>query len=398
VAESRFTPQEIALSQSNVLRKLQTPALGLGAIALIASLAGALIWPKPFFQAWLVAFIFWLANALGSTAILMMQYISGGRWGAAIRRPLEAAAMNVPLMALFFVPVVIGAGYIYPWADEAQVQASAVLQYKSVYLNVPMFVLRAVIYFAIWVTLSTLLVRWSRQNDVEGFDPARAGRTSVLSHIGIIVWLLSMSLASIDWAMSIEPLWFSHIYGLMFAGGQILTALTLAIQVSARVADHRPVSVVISPARFLDVGKLLLAFVMVWTYFQLSQFIIMWGANLPEEVGWYLVRNHGGWEVLTLFLFIFHFAVPFGLLLSRTRKRRPYSIAAVATMLWFMRYVDVFWWITPSFSETFFFHPLHVTTFVGIGGIWVWRYIGNLTAHPVIAVNDPIVSAELEHA
>ena len=398
MSESKFTRQELDLSSSNVLRRLQTPALGIGAIALLASLVGAVIWPQAFFQAWLVAFIFWLANALGSCAILMMQYISGGRWGAAIRRPLEAAAANVPLMALFFIPIMFGLSFVYPWADPAKVEASHVLQYKSVYLNPTMFAVRAVIYFAIWVTLATRLVAWSRQDDTEGYNSARAGRVSVLSHIGIIVWLLSMSLAAIDWAMSIEPLWFSHIYGLMFAGGQILTAMTLAILVSARVADHRPVSVVISPDRFLDLGKLLLAFVMVWTYFQLSQFLIMWGANLPEEVGWYLVRNHGGWNVLTLFLFLFHFAIPFGLLLSRTRKRKPMAIAGVATMLWFMRYVDVFWWISPSFSPTFFFHPLHVTTFLGIGGVWVWRYIGNLTAHPVIAIHDPVVASELEHA
>jgi len=398
VSESRFTRQELDLSASNVLRKIQMPALGIGAIGLVASLVGAMVWPKAFFQAWLVAFIFWLANALGSTVLLMMQYVSGGRWGAAIRRPAEAAAMNVPLMALFFIPVVIGMSQIYPWADQAQVQASAVLQYKSQYLNPTMFVVRAIIYFAIWITLATRLTAWSRQDDVEGRSATRTGRVSVLSHIGIIIWLLSMSLAAIDWAMSIEVVWFSHIYGLMFAGGQILTAMCLAILMSARIADHRPVSVVISPDRFLDLGKLLLAFVMIWTYFQLSQFLIMWGANLPEEIGWYVVRNQNGWHWLTLFLFIFHFVVPFGLLLSRTRKRKPMAIAGVATLLWCMRYVDVFWWITPSFSTTFFVHPLHLTTFLGIGGVWIWRYIGNLTAYPVIAVNDPVVEAELEHA
>lgn len=398
MAESKFTRTQLELSASNVLRKVQTPALGIGGIALAASFVGALVSPQQFFQAWLVAFIFWMANSLGATAILMMQYISGGRWGAAIRRPLEAAASNVPVMALCFIPLALGVKYLYPWADPELVKASQVLQYKAAYLNPTMFVVRAVIYFGIWITLSTRLVAWSRQDDEEGYSPARAGKVAGLSHAGIILWLLSMSLAAIDWGMSLEIAWFSHIYGLMFSGGQILTALTFAIIISARVADHKPVSSVISPDRFHDLGKLLLAFTMVWTYFQLSQFIIMWGANLPEEVEWYIVRNKGGWEVLTLFLFIFHFVVPFGLLLSRNRKRKPMSIAAVATLLWCMHYVDIYWWITPEFSHTAFLSPLHLTTVLGIGGVWVWRYIGTLAAHPVLAVNDPVVAAELEHA
>lgn len=399
MAESKFTSDELGLSAGNVLRKVQTPALGIGGISLALSLVGALIWTQQFFQAWLVAYMYWLGMSLGCTAVLMMQYISGGRWGAAIRRPLEAGASNVPYMAIAFIPVALGVKYLYPWADPAQVAASEVLQFKSGYLNPTMFVVRAAIYFAIWTTISTRLVAWSRQQDVDGYDRTRAGRVSVLSHVGIIVWVLSMSLAAVDWAMSLEGAWFSHIYPLMFAGGQILNAMAMSILVSARIADHRPVTSVLSPDRFLDLGKLLLAFVMVWAYFQLSQFIIMWGANLPEEVEWYVIRNTGGWHWFTLFLFIFHFVVPFGLLLSRTRKRKPMSIAAVATLLVVMRYVDIFWWITPTFSpESFWIHPLHLTTALGIGGVWVWRYVGNLAAYPLLAVNDPVITAELEHA
>jgi hypothetical protein len=173
----------------------------------------------------------------------------------------------------------------------------------------------------------------------------------------------------------------------------------MAVVVSAHIADHRPVSSVLSPARFHDLGKLMLAFTMVWTYFQLSQFIIMWGANLPEEVEWYIIRNTGGWAILTLGLFLLHFVVPFGLLLSANRKKRPMSIAAVAGLLVVMRYVDIFWWITPTFSpEGFYIHPLHLTTVLGIGGVWLWRYVGNLAAHPLVAIHDPVVAHELEHA
>lgn len=399
MAESKFTPAQFELSASNVLRRVQTPALGVGGIALAASFVGALVWPQQFFQAWLIAFLYWLAMSLGCTALLMLQYISGGRWGAAIRRPLEAGAGNVPLMALFFIPILLGLKWIYPWADPDIVATSAVLQYKAVYLNPTWFTARAAIYFAIWLGLSNRLVAWSREEDLQGWNAKRAGRVSVLSHIGIILWLLTMSLAAIDWGMSIEIAWFSHIYGLMFAGAQILTALVLAIQVAARIADHRPVSSVLSPGRFHDLGKLLLAFVMVWTYFQLSQYIIMWGANLPEEVGWYIIRNQNGWEVVTLGLFLLHFVVPFGLLLSSARKKKPMSIAAVASLICVMRFVDIFWWIQPSFSpESFTATPLHLTAVLGMGGVWLWRYVGNLAAVPVLAINDPVVAAELDHA
>ncbi|MFN2427561.1 MAG: hypothetical protein ABR587_14055 [Candidatus Binatia bacterium] len=399
MAESKFTSSQLELSASNVLRKLQMPALGVGGIALAASFIGALVWPEEFFRAWLVAYFYWLALALGSTALLMMQYISGGRWGAVIRRPLEAAAANVPLMALFFIPIAIGLEYLYPWADPKLVATSKVLQYKSVYLNTPFFLARTAGYFAVWILISSRLVAWSRESDTRGWDDKQVSRISTISHAGIIAWALTMSLAAIDWGMSLEIAWFSHIYGLMFAAAQILTALTLAIVVTARIADHRPISTVISSDRFHDLGKLLLAFTMVWTYFQLSQYIIMWGANLPEEVEWYIIRNQGGWEFLTLFLFLFHFVVPFSLLLSQSRKKKPMSIAAVATLLLVMRYVDIFWWIAPTFSPlSFHAHPLHLTTVLGIGGIWMWRYIGTLSAHPLLAVHEPVIESELEHA
>ncbi len=399
MAESKFTSSELELSSSNVLRKLQTPALGIGGIALAASLVGAMVWPKPFFSAWLVAYLFWLGMALGSTALLMMQYISGGRWGAAIRRPLEAGASNVPLMALFFIPLVFGFHHIYPWADPDTVAKIAQLDFKKEYLNPTGVVIRAAIFFVIWSFLASRLVGWSRASDAEGWGEARASRIAVISHAGILLWVVSMSLAAVDWAMSLEPIWFSHIYPLMFTGAQILGAMTLAIQVSARVADHKPVTTVLSPGRFHDLGKLLLAFTMIWAYFQLSQYIIMWGANLPEEAEWYIIRNTNGWEFVTLFLFVFHFIVPFSLLLSQTRKKKPFSIAAVASLIFLMRWVDIYWWITPSiYRDAFFIHPLHLTTWLGIGGVWMWRYIGQLSSYPVIAVHDPVVEAELEHA
>lgn len=394
----KFTRIELELSAGNVLRKIQKPALGVGGLALAASFAGALVWPKTFFEAWLVAYLFWLGAALGSTGILMLQYITGGRWGAAIRRPLEAGASNVPLMALCFVPLALGLGSLYEWADPAKVSHDSVLQYKSVYLNRPFFIGRAVFFFGIWTLLSKKLVAWSREQDAQGHTQQRADRASVTSHAGMIAYALTMSLAAIDWGMSLESHWFSHIYGLMFTGCQILTALTVAIQISARMADHRPISSVLSADRFQDLGKLLLAFNMVWMYFQLSQYLIMWSANMPEEVGWYLVRNAGGWQHLTVFLFVFHFVIPFGLLLSRNRKRNPGQIASVAALVCFMQYVDVFWWIAPTFSDTFFLHPLHLTTALGIGGVWLWAYIGTLIAHPILAFNDPVIVTELEKA
>lgn len=399
MAESKFFESDFELAADHVLRRWQRPALGIGGLALGASLLGAIVWPTQFYQAWLVAFLYWLGLALGSMAILVLQNITGGRWGATIRRPLEAAAGTVPMMALFFLPIVIGLPVLYEWARPEVVAHDHILQQKAFYLNKSFFLGRAAFYFLVWSVLSRQLIRWSTEQDEEGHSEKRAQRVHSASLAGLILYVLTITFASIDWGMSLTPHWYSHIYGLVFGIGQVLTAMTLMIMVTALTADRLPMSKVATPERFHDLGKLLFAFVMVWGYFNLSQFLIIWSADLPEEVPWYLDRITGGWQVLMIMLVLVHFFLPFGLLLSRSFKRNPKTLVRVAALLLLARYLDLYWWITPVFSPGHFtIHPMHVATLVGIGGVWLWAFLTNLARRPLLAFNDPVVALELEKA
>ena len=399
MAEPKFHESDFELPPDHVLRRWQRPALGAGGIALGASLLGAILWPTEFYQAWLVAFLYWLGASLGSLAILSLQHITGGRWGATIRRPLEAAAGTIPLMALFFVPIVIGLPILYEWARPDVVAHDPILQAKAFYLNKPFFIGRAVFYFAVWSLLARQLIRWSSQEDEDGHSPRRAGRVYSASIAGLILYILTLTFASIDWGMSLTPHWYSHIYGLVFAIGQVTTAMTMMIMATAMFADTFPMSKVATPERFHDLGKLLFAFVMVWGYFHVSQFLIIWSADLPEEVTWYIDRTAGGWKQLVICVVVLEFVIPFALLLSRSLKRNKTALVRVAAVLLLARYLDIYWWIMPSFSPGHItIHPLHLATLIGIGGVWVWAFLTNLSARPVLAFNDPGVAWELEKA
>lgn len=399
MAESRFHESDFELAADHVLRRWQRPALGVGGLALGASLLGAMLWPTEFYQAWLVAFLYWLGMALGSMAILVLQHITGGRWGATIRRPLEAAASTMPLLALCFIPVFIGLPVLYEWARPEAVAHDPILQEKMFYLNRPFFLGRAVFYFLVWSLLSRQLVAWSSQEDEEGHSARRAGRVHAASLAGIILYVLTITFASIDWGMSLTPHWFSHIYGLVFGIGQVLTAMTMMIMVTALFSDRLPMSKVATPERFHDLGKLLFAFVMIWGYFNVSQFLIIWSADLPEEVPWYIDRIGGGWHPLLIVVVFLQFVIPFALLLSRSLKRNKVTLVRVAALLLVARYLDLYWWIMPSFSPGHFtIHPLQLATLAGIGGVWLWAFLTNLSRRPVLAFNDPVVAWELEKA
>ena len=375
------------LAPENPLERAAIPALGIGVAALFACFYFALAAPSLMLQSYLVAFLFWSGIALGSLAILMLQHITGGAWGAVLRRTLESSTRTFPLLALLFLPILVGASHLYEWAHPGAVEHDALLQHKQIYLNLPFFAVRAVIYFSIWITLAYFLSRWSRQQD--GGDLVVQRRMENASRGGLLLFTLTMTFASVDWAMSLEPHWFSTIYGILFIGGQVLSALAFTIPVAAVLATQRAVQEVISADRFHDLGKLLLAFVMLWAYFSFSQFLIIWSANLPEETPWYLRRLHSGWQWAAVALIVLHFALPFVLLLSRDLKRSRPWLMAVAMVVLVMRVVDLAWLILPAFERP----GLPVQTgdalaFVGIGGVWFYAFVRQLRSRPLLPLND----------
>ena len=371
------------------IQKLQQKAfiIGIGALVLSAILAFFNI--TQFFHSYLLAFSFWIGIALGSLAILLLHQLTGGMWGAVIRRLLEAATRTMPLLAALFIPILIGIHKIYIWSDPAVVQHDEILRHKELYLNIPFFSLRAVLYFAIWIGLTFAFARLSRKQE-EGADSSLVAKFQALGGIGLLLYGLTATFASVDWFMSLEPHWFSTIYGLIIITGQVLNAFAFVIVVATVLSQYPPLSDFIGRDQFKDLGNLTLTFVMLWAYMSFSQLLIIWSGNLPEEIPWYVHRFHAGWQWLGGVLIVFHFAVPFLVLLSRTAKKNSKILVFVALGLMVMRLADLFWLIAPEFHEKgFFLHPLDMLLPVGMGGVWIAYYLRQLKTMPVVAMKDP---------
>jgi hypothetical protein len=319
-----------------------------------------------------------------------------------IRRILGAAMRTVPLMALLFLPILFGLPKLYIWARPLTSIADPHLQehlreLTRSYLSVHGFVIRALFYFAIWGTLAFFLTKWSAEQDRPTVrDNTR--RFKGLSAAGLILYAFTISFAAIDWVMSLDPSWISTIYGLLFLIGQVLSALCFAVVVERILFDYKPMSQLLKPDYVHDHGKLMLAFIMVWAYFEFSQWLIIWAGNLPEEITWYVRRLNGGWGSIGLTLAMFHFAVPFVLLLSRPFKRDVRRLALLATWLIIMRYLDLLWIIEPNFSKTFHLTWADVIVPVAIGGLWLAYFFRNLSVMPLVPAYDVSASEVLEPA
>jgi hypothetical protein len=386
-------PQAAGPSWDQLQRRALVAA---GAGLLLFAAAGLLLlqggWldgPGQLFLSYLVGYNFWLGIALGCLVILMLQHLTGGAWGVAIRRVLESGTRTLALLAVLFIPVCLGLPYLYLWAQPDEVAHDPNLQHKSIFLNVPFFVIRAIVYFAIWLVVAFFLNRWSARQDEE-VNPWLPRRFRLLSAPGLALYGLTITFASIDWVMSLEPHWYSTIYPVMFATGQVLTGLAFAIAVVIGLADRPPLAEVLTPRLLRDLGSLLLTFVMFWAYMSISQFLLIWVGNLPEEIPWYLRRTRGGWEWVALVVIVLHFALPFLLLLSRDIKENGRKLAAVAVGLLALRFLDVFWWIEPAVGHDrpAVFWLLDVGALLGVGGIWGWWFVGQLKSRPLLPVHE----------
>ncbi|MFQ5676001.1 MAG: hypothetical protein ACE5G1_08910 [bacterium] len=371
------------------LNRIQFRALIVGIVALTLCGFGAYTNKEQFFQSYLVGYLFWIGLALGSLAIMSLHHLVGGGWGFAIQRLLESASRTLPVLAVLLVPLFFGMQELYVWARPEAVAADTVLQHKGAYLNINFFWLRSAAYFAIWFVLVFFINKWSFEQD-KSQDTSFTERIQKISGPAILLYILTMTFASIDWAMSLDPHWFSTIYGFMFVIGQALLTLAFAVIMIGRLSTVKPLSDVLKKQHFHDLGNLMLAFVSLWAYMSLSQFLIIWSGNLPEEIPWYLHRLHGGWQWLALFVVVFHFALPLIVLLSRRTKRNITVLSSVAVAMVFMRLVDLFWIIAPSFHpDGFSFHWLDIAAPIGIGGLWVATFLWQLKGRALLPVNDP---------
>jgi hypothetical protein len=379
------------------LRQWRTRALTVGVIGAVLCLIGLFISPFQFYRSYLWSYVLYTGIAVGCMAWLMLQYLSGGAWGVVIRRPAEAAARTLPLIALMFLPVLIGIPNLYQWSHADKVAADPILQHKHPYLNVPFFLIRAVFYLGGWNFLGWYLNRWSIREDREGgVVPHR--KLTTIGGPGLIFWGFSVTFMAVDWVLSLDPHWFSTMFGLLIIAGQGLSSMAFLITVMVLLSYRRPMSEILTPRHLHDLGKFLLTMVMVWAYFSFSQFLIIWAGNLPEEIPWYLERLKGGWQYIGLGLVVGHFALPFALLLSRDLKRNFKLLAFIAVFILFMRYLDVFWLVAPDFRKgAFGFNWMDLAAPIGLGGIWLAYFLFQLEKLPLMPVNEPHLEEALQH-
>ncbi|HWG48461.1 MAG TPA: hypothetical protein VN669_02150 [Candidatus Acidoferrales bacterium] len=366
------------------VRPIERRALTIGVVVGLASLILAFAEPDKFFHAYLIAFMAWLGISLGCMVFLMIYHLTGGVWGTVVRRSLEAGVRTIWFMAVLFIPIAAGMKHIYFWLTPANVAANKhLVDLTHSYLTHSGFILRAVIYFVIWIGLSWLLLSLSATQDkppVRNLSP----RFRVISGPGLILYAFTVTFAVIDWVMSLSAPWISTIYGFIFIVGQCLAAISFIVIVETVLIKYEPFSKVLKPKEIHDHGKLMLTFIMLWAYFSFSQLLITWAGNLPSEITWFTRRLYHGWQYVGLFLVLFHFAVPFALLLSRPLKRNPRRLVKVAIWLIIARYVDLFWCVEGNFSQSFFVTLPDILLPIALGGLWVWMYFRNLRQAPLL--------------
>jgi hypothetical protein len=371
------------------LARYQRQLLIAGGAGAAVSLIGLFLDRRQFFQSYLMTYMLLLGATLGSLALGMIHQLSGGAWGVVTRRIFGAASRVLPVLSVLFLPLLLGLHDLYEWTHHDVVAADPVLSGKQAYLNTPFFIVRAALYFAVWNAIAYFLNRWSLDQD-RSPDPRIARRMQRLSGGGLVAYGLTLTFASFDWVMSLDPHWFSTIYGVLFMGGQGLTALAVMILALAWLSRREPLNTIVVPSHFHDLGNLMLAFVMLWAYFSFSQYLIIYSGNLPEEITWYTRRLSTGWRVIGIALVLFHFAVPFLILLSRKVKRNPQLLVKVAAGVIIVRLIDLFWLIAPEFHrERFSISWLDLLLPLSLGSVWLGCFIWQLRGRPLLPLHDP---------
>ena len=387
---------------------LRSLALGVGGIGTLVWAVGLYLDPEQALRSWLLGFILWGGIGLGAIGLIMLQYLTGGAWGVVTRRTFEAASRTLPVIIVLFIPIAIGLyGHrVYEWthlpADDHVIHA------RGWYMTVGGWLIRSVIYFAIFGLMVYLLNKWSANQDkAKDHEEAAVwlGRSTAFSGPMMVIFALTVTFAAVDWVMTLEPHWFSTIFGLLFVVGWALSCICFSVVVLAFLHDKVPMNSVLGRRHFHDLGKLMLALVMVWAYFNFSQYLIIYSGNIPEETVWFITRSTGGWGWMAWALILFHFAVPFLILLQQDLKRKPRKLAAIAIFILFMRLVDMFFLIGPSPriaahggpQGAFIVSWMDLVAPIAVGGIWVWYFIGQLASRPLVPVMDPFLENAIEH-
>ena len=364
-------------------------ALALGIIGAIASLVGYYLNPEQLFHSYLVAYEFWLTIALGALFFVMLHHLVGARWSIVLRRLAETIAQVIPLMAVLFIPVLFGLPYLYEWSHKESVAADAILRWKSSYLNVVFFIIRAVFYFAVWTYLARRLYKISLEQD-NGFKEEQVRKFRLTSAPGVIIYGLTITFAAFDWLMSLDAHWYSTIFGVYIFGGSLVGIIAVMIVLALYLRKGNILSDCITIEHYHDLGKLLFAFTVFWAYIAFSQYFLIWYANIPEETIWFRHRWVGSWKTLSLLIVFGHFIAPFFILITRGIKRNPRYLGVMALWMLIMHWVDLYWVVLPGFHhDGAFISWIDFAPLLGIGGLCFWYFWRLLSSQPLVPVGDP---------
>lgn len=374
-------------------------ALVAGAVGLIGGVLAGL--GGGFYESWLLAFLFWIGLSLGTLILLFVGHMAGGSWSALVQRPLEAGVSLLPIMALLFLPVLFGMNALYAWTDAAYLADHALVAAKTAYLNTPFFIVRTAIYFALWLLAAWLYLRGSARQDREPEVSGRIGyRLKNSAGLWVVLYVLTMTFAGRDWAMSLTPEWWSGIYPVILMISQAIMAVSFIILVMVSLAGRNArIDDLLTAKRLQDLGNFLMAFLMFWAYVSFSQLIIIWSGNVSELAPWYVERMAPGWLSVGGFLLAFGFLAPFLILFSRWVKRKRSALAAVAAWAIFVQLLNLVYFVVPAFERPGFPITLSdVLLWVGIGGVWLFFYLRRLGAHPILPAHDPRLKGAEHHA
>jgi hypothetical protein len=399
----------------------QTRALAIGLVSSVIAI-GLAVADRSIdhvLRAWLLGLMLTFGFAVGGLALLMVQYVTGGKWGLLLRRPLEAMSSTLPLIFAYWLVIAFSLKRLYLWASPAMVDDGVkrglisseqlesiehAIRFKQPMLNPAAFAWVSLLCFAIWGFYTWRLNSLGLQRDADSpaSTPEWIKRLENISGPGIVVYAITMSAAAIYWVMSLDPTWYSSVYGLLFLVGQGYQVLALGIIVAVALSEGEPFRTILRTTEQHDLGKFTFAFVMLNIYLAFSQFLIIWSGNLPEEIPWYLDRFQGGWGVIITLDFLFHWLIPFTLLLSRDLKRNKKRLVRVCQWMIFAKAFDLFWLIEPNFKDAA--RNLHfswgileyVAVPVAMTAFWFAYYCTRLKARPLVQTNDPHVAEILE--
>lgn len=378
-------------------------ALIAGAIGVAGLVVGWLTDSTKFYQSYIFGYAYWMTLNLGLLGWMLLHNMTAGKWGFTIRRFLQAGTFSgsffyspLVLMAVLFIPIIIGSQTLYEWMRPGVVESDHMLHAKAFYMNEPFWYARLIFFFVFWIGISVVSKRLLNQEE-RIYDPTRSRMRTIqrVSAAGLVLFVLTMNFSWTDWTMGLEPKWFSTMYGVIMLAGGALSSIALSNVMTVSSSDYAPFSKYLDRKTFHDLGNLMFALTIFWAYVSFSQYLIIWVGNLAEEAGWYLKRINGANEFIAYGLLVFHFAFPFLVLIQRWVKRNPKSLRTMAFYILAMHFLDMFWQIKPAFQQvgdtSLNVHWLDFAAFLGIGGLWVFVFLTALARMkaPLLPAHDP---------